>query len=573
MAEVVRMPKMSDTMTEGTLAKWHKKVGDKVKSGDVLAEVETDKATMDFESFQEGTLLYVGVEEGAAVPVDNVIAVLGEEGEDYKSLLEGDADSKDEKKDSEKGSGKKSDDKKDPENPDDAANAEGNEEEEEDDDADDSDGGSVEEKAQKVGANVIRMPLLSDTMTEGTIVKWNKKVGDTVKSDDNLADVETDKATMEINPYVDGVLLHVGVEEGSAAKVNDIIAIIGKEGTDVEALLKGGDKPAKKKSDAGSKKQATADKKQDATPEKSEKSESAEKSDSRVKASPLAKKIARDKGIDISEVKGSAENGRITKKDVEGFTPSTKEVEQAAKADSAQKEIKLPSFTGEEKYTEKPITNMRKTIAKRLSESMFTSPHFYVTMQIDMDAAIAARAKMNEFSPVKISFNDLVLKAAAVALRQHPAINSSWLNDKIRFNEHIHIGVAVAVDEGLLVPVVRFADGKSLSHISQEVKDFAGKAKAKKLQPSDWEGSTFSISNLGMFGVDEFTAIINPPNSCILAIGGISQVPVVKNGAVVPGNIMKVTLSSDHRTVDGASAAAFLQTFKQLLEEPVRLLV
>lgn len=584
MAEAVKMPKMSDTMTEGTLAKWHKKVGDKIKSGDVLAEVETDKATMDFESFQEGTLLYIGVEEGAAVPVDGVIAVIGDEGEDYKAALEGEeGGGKPEAGEEKPEAGSQ---KKDPENPEEAADGKGNEEVSDDNDSEEennssdnegeSENDSIDEKAEAVGADIIRMPLLSDTMTEGTIVKWNKKVGDTIKSDDNIADVETDKATMEINPYVDGTLLYIGVEEGSAAKVNDIIAIIGKEGTDVGALLKGGDKPAKTKQEAGSKKQeATGDKKQDAVPEKTEKSESPESDDSRVKASPLAKKIAKDKGIKLSEVKGSAENGRITKKDVEGFTPSTKEVEAAAKEESASvpKEIKLPTYTGEEKFTEKPITNMRKTIAKRLSESLFTSPHFYVTMQIDMDAAIAARGKMNEFSPVKISFNDLVLKAAAVALRQHPAVNSSWLGDKIRFNEHVHIGVAVAVDEGLLVPVVRFADGKSLSHISMEVKDFAAKAKAKKLQPADWEGSTFSISNLGMFGVDEFTAIINTPNSCILAIGGISQVPVVKNGAVVPGNIMKVTLSCDHRTVDGALGASFLQTFKQLLEEPVRLLV
>ncbi|WP_295767412.1 pyruvate dehydrogenase complex dihydrolipoamide acetyltransferase [uncultured Mucilaginibacter sp.] len=557
MAEVVKMPKMSDTMTEGVIAKWHKKVGDKVKSGDLLAEVETDKATMDFESYQEGTLLYIGVEEGSAVPVDAVIAVIGDEGEDYKPLLEGgDAAAKEEKP---------AEDKK----------ADAPKEEK-----------PKEEKAEEavdtsnIKAAVIRMPLLSDTMTEGTINKWNFKVGDKVKADDSLADVDTDKATMEVVGYEEGTLLYIGVEEGAAAKVNDIIAIVGEEGTDIQPLLKGGSgAPAAKSDDKG---EAKEEKSAEAAPEKSESTSD----DSRVKASPLARKMAKDKGINLNEVKGTAENGRIVKKDIEGFTPSTKEVTQKAAAEEAAisanaKEgaakagptITLAPFIGEEKYTEKPVTQMRKVIAKRLSESLFTAPHFFVTVSIDMDSAMEARTKMNEVSPIKISFNDMVVKACAAALKQHPAINSSWLGDKIRFNEHVNIGIAVAVDEGLLVPVVRFADGKSLSRISAEVKEFAKKAKDKKLQPSDWEGSTFTISNLGMFGVDEFTAIINSPDSCILAVAGIQQVPVVKNGAVVPGNVMKVTLSADHRTVDGATAAAFLNTVKSLLEEPVRLLI
>ncbi|MVN90806.1 dihydrolipoamide acetyltransferase family protein [Mucilaginibacter aquatilis] len=557
MAEVVKMPKMSDTMTEGVIAKWHKKVGDKVKSGDTLAEVETDKATMDFESYQEGTLLYIGVEEGSAVPVDAVIAVIGDEGEDYKPLLEGgDAAAKEEKP---------AEDKK----------ADAPKEEK-----------PKEEKAEEavdtsnIKAAVIRMPLLSDTMTEGTINKWNFKVGDKVKADDSLADVDTDKATMEVVGYEEGTLLYIGVEEGAAAKVNDIIAIVGEEGTDIQPLLKGGSgAPATKSEDKG---EAKEEKSVEAAPEKSESTSD----DSRVKASPLARKMAKDKGINLNEVKGTAENGRIVKKDIEGFTPSTKEVTQKAAAEEAAisanaKEgaakagptITLAPFIGEEKYTEKPVTQMRKVIAKRLSESLFTAPHFFVTVSINMDSAMEARTKMNEVSPIKISFNDMVVKACAAALKQHPAINSSWLGDKIRFNEHVNIGIAVAVDEGLLVPVVRFADGKSLSRISAEVKEFAKKAKDKKLQPSDWEGSTFTISNLGMFGVDEFTAIINSPDSCILAVAGIQQVPVVKNGAVVPGNVMKVTLSADHRTVDGATAAAFLNTVKSLLEEPVRLLI
>jgi len=564
MAEVVKMPKMSDTMTEGVIAKWHKKVGDKVKSGDLLAEVETDKATMDFESYQDGVLLYVGIEEGKAAAVDAVIAVIGNEGEDYKSLLEGGA----------------------------APAAEAKEEKPAEDKAP---AAPKEEKAAEpavdlssIPAAVIRMPLLSDTMTEGVINKWNFKVGDKVKADDSLADVDTDKATMEVVGYEEGTLLYIGVEEGKAAQVNDIIAIVGKEGTDIQPLLKGGN--------AAPAAAEKSEEKPEAAEETATASSSTETSqdDSRVKASPLARKIAKDKGINLNEVKGSAEGGRIVKKDIENFTPSAKgasqdsgvsastsqvQAEQAASANAkegaakAGPTITLAPFVGEEKYTEKPVTQMRKVIGKRLSESLFTAPHFFVTVSIDMDQAIEARGKMNEVSPIKISFNDLVVKACAAALKQHPAINSSWLGDKIRFNEHVNIGIAVAVDEGLLVPVVRFADGKSLSRISAEVKEFAKKAKDKKLQPSDWEGSTFTISNLGMFGVDDFTAIINTPDSCILAVAGIQQIPVVKNGAVVPGNVMKVTLSADHRTVDGATAAAFLNTVKSLLEEPVRLLI
>jgi len=554
MAEVVRMPKMSDTMTEGVIAKWHKKVGDKVSTGDLIAEVETDKATMDFESFQEGTILHIGAEEGQAVPVDAVIAVLGNPGEDYKSLLESPAATPEPQKEEQKK-------EEAPEKPKEEAKAEE----------------TVQAiDPESVGATVIRMPLLSDTMTEGVIAEWHKKVGDTVKSDDTLADVETDKATMEVTAYAEGTLLYVGVEKGQAAKVNDIIAIVGKEGTDVQALLKGGSAPAEKKAEAP--KPEEAEKAPIKPADQAKEEEKPADSDSRVKASPLAKKIAQEKGIDLAQVKGTAEGGRIVKKDVEEFKPSAKPApsaapQTAAPAEAGQSKITIPQFIGEEKYTEKPVSQMRKIIAKRLAESKFTAPHFYLTMTIDMDSAMAARSKMNEFAQVKISFNDIVLKAVAIALKQHPTVNSSWLGDKIRYNEHVNIGVAVAVEDGLLVPVVRFADGKTLSHISAEVKDFAQRAKSKKLQPSDWEGSTFTISNLGMFGIDEFTAIINPPDACILAVGGIQQVPVVKNGAVVPGNIMKVTLSCDHRVVDGASGAAFLQTLKALLEEPVRLLV
>ena len=551
MAEVVKMPKMSDTMTEGVVAKWHKKVGDKVKSGDVLAEIETDKATMDFESYQDGTLLYIGVQEGSAVPVDQVIAVLGKEGEDYKTALNAEAPA--------------------PAAATEAAPAP-------QPSADTSKPAAPAVDLSSIPATVIRMPLLSDTMTEGTIEKWNFKVGDKVKADDSLADVATDKATMEVVGYEAGTLLYIGVKEGEAAQVNDIIAIVGKEGTDITPLLSapiaGTSSSSSESAPAAT--QETAPATDTANP--SDTTGSPE-DDSRVKASPLARKIAKDKGINLNDVKGSAEGGRIVKKDVEEYTPSAKpaavpaESASAAPAVKAAAPISLPTVLGEEKFTEKPVTQMRKTIGKRLAESLFTAPHFYVTMSIDMDAAIAARGKINEVAPVKISFNDFVLKACAVALKQHPAINSSWLGDKIRTNEHVSIGVAVAVDEGLLVPVIKFADSKSLSHLSVEVKEFAKKAKDKKLQPAEMEGSTFTISNLGMFGVDEFTAIINTPNAAILAVSGIQQIPVVKNGAVVPGNVMKVTLSSDHRVIDGASAAAFLGTLKSLLEEPVRLLI
>jgi len=548
MAEIVRMPKMSDTMTEGVMAKWHKKVGDKVKSGDVMAEVETDKATMDLESYWDGTVLYIGVEEGKAVPVDAVIAVVGKEGEDYKAALEaeGGASGAKEEPASDKKSEAPAEEKKEAS----AAPA------------------ITDADLEKQGVTVVRMPLLSDTMTEGVIAEWHKKVGDKVKNDDILADVETDKATMEVMGYAEGTLLHIGVEKGQAAKVNGIIAIVGPEGTDISGILSQGDAPAK----------PAADKKSDAPVEEKsapsvqkEEAPVASGSTDRVKASPLAKKIAQEKGIDLSQVAGSADGGRIIKKDIENFKPAAKAAESSAPAEKSAPVI--PQYVGEERFTEKPVSQMRKVIAKRLAESLFTAPHFYLNISIDMDNAMAARTAINSVAPVKVSFNDIIIKAVAVALKQHPAVNSSWRGDKIRFNEHTNIGVAMAVEDGLLVPVVRFADGKSLSHISAEVKEYGQKAKAKKLQPSDWEGSTFTVSNLGMFGIDEFTSIINSPDGAILSVGAIQQIPVVKNGAVVPGNVMKLSLGCDHRVVDGATGAAFLQTLKGLLEEPIRLLV
>jgi pyruvate dehydrogenase E2 component (dihydrolipoamide acetyltransferase) len=569
MAEAVKMPKMSDTMTEGVLAKWHKKVGDKIKAGDVIAEIETDKATMDFESFQEGVLLYVGVEEGKAVPVNGIIAVMGDEGEDYKTALEG------EKKEEEP----KVEEKKEEETLEKTEEKEEPKQEE-----------KVPEKADtsNIPAFVIRMPALSDTMTEGVINKWNFKIGDKIKSDDSLADVETDKATMEVVGYEEGTLLYLSVKEGEAVPVNGIIAIVGKEGTDISSLLN--DAPsAEKKEDKKEETTAAATpdavaspRKEEPKEEKVEAKEPSSNDDSRIKASPLAKKLAEDKGISLNDVKGSAEGGRIVKKDIEEYKPSEKPAEQPKAEEkqalntSSEKAAApapvIPQYIGEEKFTEKPVSQMRKAISRSLTESLFTAPHFYLNITVDMDGAIAARTQINTVAPVKVSFNDIVIKAVAIALKQHPAVNSSFRGDKIRFNEHTNIGVAMAIEDGLLVPVVRFADGKSLSHISMEVKDFAQKAKAKKLQPKDWEGSTFTVSNLGMFGIDEFTSIINTPDGAILSVGAIQQVPVVKNGAVIPGNIMKLSLGCDHRVIDGATGAQFLQTLKVLLEQPIRLL-
>jgi pyruvate dehydrogenase E2 component (dihydrolipoamide acetyltransferase) len=405
-------------------------------------------------------------------------------------------------------------------------------------------------------AEVVRMPKMSDTMTEGVLTKWHKKVGDKVKSGDLVAEVETDKATMDFESFQEGTILYIGVEEGKAVPVDAIIAVLGKEGEDFKSLLT--ESPAAETAaPVAAAAPAAIVEASSVAPVAAAPTVISTSSDARVKASPLAKKIAQEKGINLNQISGSAENGRITKKDVENFKGGTS----------------MPAFVGVEKYTEVPVSQMRKTIAKRLSESLFTAPHFYLKMNIEMSSAMEARKIINDLSPVKISFNDLVLKAVALSLKQHPKVNSSWLGDKIRYNEHINIGVAVAVEDGLLVPVIRFADGKALSQISTEVKTFVQKAKDKKLQPADWEGSTFTISNLGMFGIDDFTAIINTPDACILAVGGIQEQPVIKNGQVVPGNVMKVTLSCDHRAVDGATGAAFLQTLKQFLEEPMRMLL
>lgn len=406
-------------------------------------------------------------------------------------------------------------------------------------------------------AEIVRMPKLSDTMTEGVVAKWHKKVGDKVKSGELLAEIETDKATMDFESFYDGVMLHIGIQEGKGAPVDSILAIIGAAGEDISALLSG-DAPAK--AETPSKNETPAKSTETAVAAPPAMSASAN-SDQRLKASPLAKKIAEDKGIDLSKVQGSGDDGRIVKKDVENYTPSKQ-------ANSA-----VAAYTGVESYTEEPVSQMRKTIARRLAESKFSAPHFYLKMEVEMSKAIESRKAINDVSSVKISFNDMVVKAVAIALRSNPKVNSSWLGDKIRYNNHINIGVAMAVEDGLLVPVVRFADNKSLSQIASEVKVYSQKAKDKKLQPADWEGNTFTISNLGMYGIDDFTAIINPPDACILAVGGIKEMPIVKNGQIVAGNIMKLTLSCDHRVVDGATGAAFLQTLKSLLENPVTMLI
>ena len=545
MAEVIRMPLLSDTMTEGKIITWNKKVGDKVKSDDVLADVETDKATMEVTGYVDGTLLFIGVPAGEAAKINQIIAIVGKEGEDYKALLDGD-----------KGAIK-------------AAPAV---ETKETTPAPAATNQQTAKVSLPAGAKEIRMPLLSDTMTEGKIVSWNKKVGDLVKSDDVLADVETDKATMEVVGYEEGTLLYIGVEAGSAAKINEIIAIVGKPGTDVSTYV------AAEKSGANSATPAavttgSAETDAIATVEPATETNTQTSSDQRIKASPLAKKLAADKGIDLTKVNGSGDNGRITKKDIDNYTPAAAPAVNNSVAPAVK--AVAPAFlpTGQEGFTDVPLTQMRKVIARRLGESKFTAPHFYLTMEINMDNAITSRVAMNEVSPVKISFNDMIIKASAMALRLHPDVNSSWMGDFIRQNKHIHIGSALALPEGLIVPVIRFADQKSLSQIAADAKELYGKAKDKKLQPNEFSGNTFTVSNLGMMDIEEFTAIINPPDSAILAVGAIKEKVVKKGEGFGVTNIMKLTLSCDHRSVDGAVGAAFLQTLKKFLENPVTMLV
>lgn len=575
MAEIIRMPRMSDTMTEGVIVDWHKKVGDTVKSGDLLAEVETDKATMELESYQNGTLLYIGVEKGATVPVDGVLAVIGKQGEEYESLLKGEGgtakteskpeEAKEEKKEAEPAKEEKpKEDKPKEEAPKEKSSAPA------------VDISTIEE--------AILMPRMSDTMTEGVIAEWHKKVGDKVKSGDLLAEVETDKATMELESYKNGTLLYIGVEKGGKAPVNSLLAIIGEEGkVDVDAIVaaaKNGGSVGGEEAKAEAPKEETAQPKAEAgteskPEEKQEENKEAETTtNGRIKASPLAKKLASEKGIDIGKVQGSGDGGRIIKKDVDDYKPKAepaKETKEKAAAATAP----VPAFQpgAGEGYTDTPNSQMRKTVARRLTESKFSAPHFYLKMEVNMDNAMAARKAMNDISPVKISFQDMMIKACAMALRVHPQINSSWMGDFIRNYKHIHVGSAVAVEEGLIVPVFKFADQKSLSQIAAEANDLYTKAKTKKLQPQEFTGNTFTISNLGMMDIDEFTAIINPPDSCILAVGKIKETVVKKGDGFGVANFMTLTLSCDHRIVDGAVGARFLQTVKSFLENPVNMLV
>jgi pyruvate dehydrogenase E2 component (dihydrolipoamide acetyltransferase) len=540
MAEVINMPRLSDTMEEGVVAAWLKQVGDTVEEGDILAEIETDKATMEFESFQNGTLLHIGVQEGETAPVDQLLCIIGEEGEDISSLLEGAASS-----DSEEDT--KSDQKAE-------ASSEGKKE-------------ASDDSELPEGVVIINMPRLSDTMEEGTVASWLKKEGDQVEEGDILAEIETDKATMEFESFNSGILLKIGIQEGETAKVDSLLAIIGPKGTDISGISMEKSAAPNKEAKAEDKKEAPKAEKKEEVAKETPIASSPTVSNAtggRIFVSPLAKKMAEEKGIDLGQVTGSGENGRVVKSDIESFTPSTaKAAAPAAAAASSFVSV------GTETFEEVPNSQMRKTIAKRLGESKFTAPHYYLGLDLDMDNAIASRKAINELPDTKISFNDMVIKAAAMALRVHPRVNTQWTEKNTIIAKHIHIGVAVAVEDGLLVPVLPFADQMSMQQIGAKVKELAGKARNKKLQPKEMEGSTFTISNLGMFGITEFTSIINQPNSAIMSVGAIVQKPVVKEGQIVVGNVMRITLACDHRTVDGATGAAFLQTFKSYIENPI----
>jgi pyruvate dehydrogenase E2 component (dihydrolipoamide acetyltransferase) len=544
MATKITMPRLSDTMTEGTVATWLKKVGDSIKEGDILAEIETDKATMEFESFNSGTLLYIGIKEGETAAVDSLLAIIGKEGEDISAIISGDTAA--------------------------PAIAEAKVEAA-------TEPETISNKPQTSelpkGVIVVTMPRLSDTMTEGTVATWLKKVGDEVKEGDILAEIETDKATMEFESFNSGTLLFIGINEGQSAPVDSVLAIIGPAGTDITGIAenykKGGAAPAA----------APATTEQSSTAAPTAEATQTITDDARIFASPLAKQIAKDKGINLSQVKGSGENGRITKSDVENFNPSASAApSQAASATApsvseAPQSVAKPYVPAGQIATEEiKNSQMRKIIAKRLAESLFTAPHYNLVIEVTMDEAMKSRAVINSVPDTKVSFNDMVIKASAMALKKHPKINSQWSAEAITINYHVNIGVAVAVEDGLVVPVLPFTDGMSLSQIGASVRDLAGRAKSKKLLPSEMEGSTFTISNLGMFGITEFNSIINQPNSAILSVGAIVEKPVVKNGQIVVGNTMMLSLACDHRTIDGATGAQFLQTLKQYIENPVTML-
>ena len=547
MAIVVNMPRLSDTMEEGTVASWLKNVGDRVEEGDILAEIETDKATMEFESFNEGTLLHIGVQEGETTKVDELLAIIGEEGEDISELLNGTTTNQ---------------------------VAENEIPTIEDVSVKENESAPETNTAEELpeGVVVITMPRLSDTMEEGTVASWLKNVGDFVQEGDILAEIETDKATMEFESFNEGTLLYTGLTVGETAKVDDLLAIIGPEGTDVSAVadnftaVSAPSEPVEETTPQPKVLETpkTAVVEQEVVSEPKAETAVVNSTNGRIFISPLAKKIAEEKGIPLHQVKGSGENGRIIKRDVEDFTPAA-----ATTTNSVAKFV----ATGQEDFDEIKHSQMRKVIAKRLGESKFSAPHYYLAVEFDMDNAIAFRQQFNSIPDTKISFNDIVVKACALALRQHPQVNSQWFDDRMKLNNYVHIGVAVAVEDGLVVPVVKFANEQSLPQIGSAVRDFAGRARNKKLTPQEMEGSTFTISNLGMFGIESFTSIINQPNSAILSVGSIVEKPVVKNGQIVVGNTMKLTLACDHRTVDGATGAAFLQTLKGFIENPVTMLV
>ena len=541
MAEVITMPRLSDTMTDGKVAKWHKKVGDAVKEGDLLAEIETDKAVQDFESEFNGTLLYIGTEEGGSSPVDAVLAIIGDAGEDISALKGGN----------------------------DAAGIPEENKTEDNVTAVETTKPVEKEEVQTAaeipaGVEIITMPRLSDTMTEGKVAKWHKKVGDSVKEGDILAEIETDKAVQDFESEFNGNLLYIGTEEGGASPVDAVLAIIGPAGTDVSGLLSVGGKKSESQPVAEEKAEKVAE---------SQPAPVASSSNERIAISPLAKKIAEEKGIDVHALKGTGENGRIVKKDVEGFSPAATSSNQLKPAQAEAKQApQVMSFVqGEDSET--PNSQVRKIIAKRLSESKFTAPHYYLIVEINMDKAIEARKELNSLPDTKISFNDMVIKATAMALRKHPQVNSTWHADKIVHHGNINVGVAVAIPDGLVVPVLKNADQMNYNQISAAVKDMAGRAKSKGLKANEMEGSTFSVSNLGMFGIETFTSIINQPNSAILSVGAIVEKPIVKNGQIVVGNTMKLSLACDHRVVDGATGAEFLQTLRTYLEQPLTLLL
>ena len=546
MATVVNMPRLSDTMEEGVVAQWLKKVGDKIEEGDILAEIETDKATMEFESFHEGVLLHIGVQEGETSPVDKLLAIIGEEGEDISGLLSGENSS--EEKVEEK--------------------TVTSEEIKEDTSSDNSSSGAA---VIPDGVQVITMPRLSDTMTDGTVASWLKKEGDSVEEGDILAEIETDKATMEFECFYEGTILYIGVQEGETAPVDSLLTIIGPAGTNVSAIIAGGVAIGANSSVASST-ETEIEKKED----KVEATKTLDvqttmnNSGGRIFASPLAKKIAADKGINIANVTGSGENGRIIKKDVENYTPAAQTTEAAAPL--AATAVVSFNTEGEEKSEEIKNSQMRKAIAKSLGSSKFSAPDFSLNIEVNMDSAMNSRKTINSIPDTKVSFNDMVVKACAMALQKHPQVNTSWTDNNTIYHNHIHVGVAVAVDDGLLVPVVKHTNQLSLTQIGAIVRDLAGKARNKKISPAEMQGSTFTVSNLGMFGIENFTSIINQPNSAILSVGAIVEKPVVKNGQIIVGNTMKLTLTCDHRTVDGAVGAQFLQTLKTFIENPVTML-